>query len=319
MINASERIMVVSHIRPDGDGIGSLIGLGLCLEALGKEVQMISPDGVPGNLNHLEGSSKVRHQPISKPDVSIVLDCSDLERIGDVLDEQYIPDINIDHHITNTSFAKVNLIDHTAVATAEILAELIDVLGWPITKPIASALMMGIIMDTIGFRTSNITPKALRIAARLIELGADLPDLYQRGLVNRSFEAARLWGAGLVQLERDGDMVWTTLSLEDRVKANYPGNDDADLINILSSIEDVKLALIFLEQRNGKIKVSWRAQSGYDVSKIAGMFGGGGHPAAAGAEVSGTLEDVKKTVLQATQAALKSDPVTHSNSHDTMR
>jgi len=319
MINASERIMAISHIRPDGDGIGSLIGIGLCLEALGKEVQMISPDGVPGNLNHLEGCSKVRYQPISKPDVSIVLDCSDLKRIGDVMDQQFIPDINIDHHITNMSFAKVNLIDHTAVATAEILTELFDVLGWPITKPIASALMMGIVMDTIGFRTSNITPKALRVAARLIELGADLPDLYQRGLVNRSFEAARLWGAGLVQLERDGDMVWTTLSLEDREKANYPGNDDADLINILSSIQDVKLAMIFLEQREGLIKISWRAQLGYDVSKIAGKFGGGGHPAAAGAEVSGTLEEVKKTVLQATQTALKLAPVTHGNSHDTMR
>ena len=312
---------MLSHIRPDGDAIGSLIGMGLCLEALGKQVQMVSPDGVPENLRHLKGSSKVHNQSVSKSDLTIVLDCSDLTRVGNIVGKQLIPDINIDHHITNLFFAKINLVDPTAVASAEILVELVDALELPFTKPIASAFMMGIIMDTLGFRTSNITPKALRIAARLMEMGADLPDLYQRGLVNHSFEATRLWGVGLVQLERDGDMVWTTLSLADREKANYPGKDDADLINILSSIQNVNVAIIFVEQQNGKIKVSWRAQSGWDVSKIASKFGGGGHPAAAGAEINGPLEEIKQVVLQATRAGLGTAllPVADENLHEQMR
>ena len=177
--------------------------------------------------------------------------------------------------------------------------------NFPISPPVAEALLTGLISDTLGFRTSNMTAEALRLAAGLMEIGTDLPELYNRALVRRSYDAARYWGAGLSRLTRQGRLVWTSLTLEDRVSANYPGNDDADLINILSTIEEADIAVIFVEQFGGKIKVSWRAVPGLDVSVVALRFGGGGHAAASGAVISGSLEEVQGLVIPATLALLE--------------
>jgi phosphoesterase RecJ-like protein len=149
-----------------------------------------------------------------------------------------------------------------------------------------------------------MTPKALRLAASLMEMGVDLPDLYQRALVSRSYEAMRLWGAGLSKLEHNGRMVWTTLTLTDRADIHYPGRDDADLINMLVNVEGAEVAIIFLEQPDGRVKVSWRAQPGIDVSRLALNHGGGGHSAASGAEIQGNLDEVRSTVLNETRELL---------------
>lgn len=300
-LRGAERIMVVSHIRPDGDAIGSLLGLGLALEEAGKKIQMISPDGVPANFKHLPGSEQIVQSPDGAFDLIIVVDCSDLARVGNTLDGYAIPDVNIDHHVTNLNFARLNLVDTQAVATAEMLVEALNYLNIPIGAASSSALLTGIITDTLGFRTSNMTPKALRIAASLMEEGADLPELYNKALIQRSFEAIRFWGAGLVRIERDETMVWATLSMADREFAGYSGRDDADLINVLTTIKDAKISLIFVEQPNGSVKVSWRSQPGIDVSQIAMRFGGGGHSAAAGAVIPGKLDEIRPLVLEATR------------------
>lgn len=302
-ILAAGRVLVVSHIRPDGDAIGSLLGLSLSLRAAGKEVRMVLSDGVPSSFNHLLGVREIHRRPKGEYDLIIVVDCSDLSRTGAALEGMDTPDLNIDHHVTNTAFGRINLIEPRAVATAEILAVLLEALALPIQPPAASALLTGLITDTIGFRTSNMTPEALRLAASLVEKGADLPGLYQASLVNRSFSATRLWGAGLSRLERAGRLVWTDLPMQAREESGYHGKDDADLINILSAIEEADIALIFLEQGNGHIKVSWRAKPGFDISQLALSFGGGGHPAAAGADIPGTLADVRQMVIEATQQA----------------
>jgi len=303
-IKRASRVLLVSHIRPDGDAIGSLLGLGLALQSAGRQVQMVLSDGVPHSFSHLEGSDQVVNKPDGDFDLIIVLDCSELSRVGRALDGYPAPDVNIDHHVTNVNFAKLNLVDTQAVATAEIIASNLDIWGLPVTRQVSDALLTGLITDTIGFRTSNMTAQALRLAADLIDHGSDLPFLYNKALVQRSFEAARLWGAGLSLLTRQGPLVWTTLTLADRKAARYPGRDDADLVNILSSISDAAVALIFVEQPNGRVKVSWRAQHGFDVSQIAVSFGGGGHPAAAGAEIEGDLESVQNRVIQSTLNAL---------------
>jgi phosphoesterase RecJ-like protein len=189
------------------------------------------------------------------------------------------------------------------VATCAILAGSLEDWGLPITLPVAEALLTGIVTDTIGFRTSNVTPEALRLAANLMETGANLPEIYMRALVSKTYEAARYWGIGLEKLVREDGLVWTTLSLQDRHSAQYPGNDDADLVNMLSSVE-ATVALIFIEQKNAHVKVSWRARPGYDVAKIALQFGGGGHAAAAGADIPGSLSDVQQSVLAATRSML---------------
>ncbi|RLD07859.1 MAG: hypothetical protein DRI56_06325 [Chloroflexota bacterium] len=303
-IDAASRILIVSHLRPDGDAVGSLLGLGLFLQGMGKDVNMVLEDGVPTIFHHLEGSDQIYKEPIGIYDLMIVLDCSDISRVGDVLDEYGRPDVNIDHHPTNTFFAHLNIVDPKAVATAEMLVDLLAVFNTPLTQEIAASLLTGIIMDTLGFRTSNITPKALRMAAALQEAGADLPTLYRKALIQRSYEALQYWGAGLSKMERDGRLIWTTLSLEDRHKIGYPGRDDADLVNVLSSVEDMDICVIFIEQSDGTVKVSWRAKLGFDVSAVAIQFEGGGHKPAAGATIQGQLDSVKEDVLKATRKLL---------------
>lgn len=305
--------LIVSHIRPDGDAVGSLLGLGLALSQAGKAVSMVLADGVPLSLRHLEGSQRVQRSPgdLSQYDTVIVVDSSDLVRTGGVLGGR-VPDLNIDHHITNLNFARVNLVIGEQVATAAIIAEYLQFWGFGYNRDIASALLTGIVTDTIGFRTSNVTPEALRLSAMLMEHGANLPDLYTRALVSKSYEAARYWGQGLGKLQQEevrtkngktGGLIWTTLTLADRQAAQYPGNDDADLVNTLSAVEG-DIAVIFVEQKNGHTKVSWRARPGIDVAQIALQFGGGGHAAAAGADITGSLETVQEQVLRATRAAL---------------
>lgn len=300
-LQEAQRILVVSHVRPDGDAIGSLIGMGLSLQTSGKEVQMVLADGVPASFRHLSGSEQVRNQAEGSFDLIAVLDCSDLKRVGSALNGFSVPDLNVDHHPTNLNFARINLVEEEAVATAEMLARYLPAFGFPITEQVASALLFGVITDTLGFRTNNMTPNALRVAADLMEAGGDLPALYYKGLLRRTYEAAQYWGAGLSGLQREGRMVWTTLTMADRRAVGYPGRDDADLINVLASLEDVDVVIVFIEQPGDRIKVSWRSQPGFDVSQVALQFGGGGHKAASGAEIEGSLEEVQAQVLESTR------------------
>ena len=303
LLHDAPRVLVVSHIRPDGDAVGSLLGMGLALKAQGKEVQMVLSDGVPSVFRHLPGSDLIRHHVHSEYDLAVVLDCSDIQRTGEIFQERQ-PDLNIDHHITNLNFARVNFVMPEAVATAAILAEFIEKWGLVITEDVAKVLLTGIVSDTIGFRTPNVTPHTMRLAADLMEHGPNLSDLYTRALIRRSFEAAHYWGYGLLNLKREGRLAWAVLTLNNREEAGYPGKDDADLINVISNLDGVDISVLFIEQLQGQVKVSWRAQPGYDVSQLALSFGGGGHPAASGAEIEGLLSDVEEKILTATKAVL---------------
>jgi phosphoesterase RecJ-like protein len=157
-----------------------------------------------------------------------------------------------------------------------------------------------LVSDTLGFRTPSTGLHELEVTQTLMRAGGSLPEAVEHGLHRRPFSAARYWGAGLSRLERDGEIVWTSLTLADRRAAAYPGRDDADLINILSSIDGNKVAVIFIEQENRKVKISWRVREGMDVTPLAISFGGGGHPAASGAVVEGNLDEVSRSVIQAT-------------------
>jgi phosphoesterase RecJ-like protein len=301
----ARKILITSHIRPDGDAIGSLLGLGMALQNAGKTVQMVLVDGVPSSYRFLEGSDQIQKEPGGDFDTFISVDCADFKRTGKPFESIGKPDINIDHHITNERFGELNLIEGQEVATAAILTKYLPVWGYQITQPIAAALLIAIITDTLGFRTSNMTPEALRQAAILMETGVNMPELYMRGLVRRSFEASRYWGAGLSKLETSDGIVWGTLTLEDRRASGYSGNDDADLINEISAINGKKVGMIFVEQRDKHVKISWRAlETGIDVSPVAKHFGGGGHAAAAGADIPGELRKIQPLVLKTTKEML---------------
>ena len=303
----ARQVLVITHQRPDGDAIGSLLAVGLALRTAGKDVQMVIKDGLPENFRFLEGSELIITEPVRDYDQVIVVDSAEIERTNTELDH-IIADLNIDHHKTNTYFARVNLVSNAAVATSEILADYLPELGYPITKPIADALLTGIVTDTIGFRTTNVNSRVLRLVASLMDLGGNLPEVYYKTVVEQTFASALYWGAGLAKIKMEDGLVWTTLSLSERRSAGYPSRDDADLIKVLSAIEAAIIAVILTEQTEGYVKISWRlcgsAETGLDVSDIAKKFGGGGHKAAAGADVKGNLSDVLEKVIAATKASM---------------
>jgi phosphoesterase RecJ-like protein len=312
-LQAARRIMLISHARPDGDAIGSLLGLGLGLQQDGTEVQMLSPDGVPPNFRYLAGTSEIVKKASGEFDLYISLDTATPERLGDPPPfspphNAYMVDLNIDHHPSNTNYGQINLIQADAVATAVMLVELFPQWGMSFTPEIVDALLTGILTDSLGFRTRNMNAAALRAAATLVDAGGDLPDLYAKALLQRSLAATRFWGAGLSRLEIQDGLVWTALTLAARKEAGYSGYDDADLVNVLSNIKDTNTAVIFVEQNPHKVKVSWRSQDGADVSRVAAHFGGGGHKSAAGAMIEGTLQEVQKKVIQKTQQMLSKEP-----------
>ncbi len=301
-LRPARTIALFSHVRPDGDAVGSLVGFGLALEEQGKRVEMVLADGVPANFSHLPGADRIIHRSGTDSDLRIVLDCSDLSRVGEAMPEGEPADINIDHHVTNSHFADLNLVLPEAVSTTEILYGVLSEAGIAVSAAAASGLLTGLITDTLGFLTPNITAAALRSAADLMDRGADLPTLYRKAMVEKSYEAMKFWGAGLGLLEREDNLVWTSLTMEDRRQVGYSGRDDADLINQLSAIRDADVRLIFVEQSPDQVKVSWRSAMDFDVSEVARRFGGGGHPNASGAMIDGPLEQVRGEVLEATRS-----------------
>ena len=304
-LDDAKKVVIASHVRPDGDAIGSLLGLGLALKDAGKTVTMVLVDGVPSSFKFLEGTDLIKKDPGNDHDTFITVDCADFKRTGKLFENFGQPDINIDHHKTNENFGKLNLIEADEVATAAILTKHLPEWGLNISKPVAAALLAGILTDTLGFRTSNVTPDALRQAAQLMETGVDLPEIYMESLVRKSFPAAKYWGAGLSSLESKNGIVWGTLTLADRKSTGYGGNDDADLINMISAINGQKVGMVFVEQSDNHVKISWRAlQPGIDVSPVAKFFKGGGHAAAAGADIEGNLIDIQREVLAKTREFL---------------
>jgi phosphoesterase RecJ-like protein len=307
-LDQSRNVLVVTHQRPDGDAIGSLLAIGLPLINAGKIVQMVIKDGVPANYAFLSGTELVQTNPTDQADYLIVVDSAELERTNLDLHGYGLPDLNIDHHKTNTNFAKTNLVINDAVATSEILARYLPQIDLPVTKPIADALLIGIVTDTIGFRTTNVNPGVLRLVADLMELGGDLTGIYYKTIVEQSLSSARYWGAGLSKVQMDDGLVWTTLTLKERFSAGYAARDDADLVKIISAINGAKIALILTEQEAGYVKISWRLcgsdETDLDVSDIAQKFGGGGHKAAAGADVKGEIDEVLEKALEETKLSM---------------
>ena len=158
-IRSAQRVLITSHIRPDGDAIGSSLALGLALLDVGKQVQVVLSDGLPASFRHLPGSEKIKTRADGEFDLIISVDCSDLKRVGKALDGYHSPDIVIDHHSTTEAFGELHLIDPQAAATASVLARFMPTWGLTITAPIAANLLTGLVTDTLGFRTSNTSPE----------------------------------------------------------------------------------------------------------------------------------------------------------------
>ena len=299
-ISDADRVLAICHVSPDGDAIGSLLGLGLALQKMGKRVVMACSDPVPVMYRHLPHWDEIVRSPSGDFDLVVSLDCSDLERLGKAYDAAAlagVPIVNIDHHATNVNFGVVNWVDTTAAATAQMLARLLDVLGVPLDREIATCLLNGILTDTLGFRTPSTTPQVMETAIELMNAGASLSQLTDRIFNHRPLATIRMWSMALQNLHLEGRVLWSQITQDIRRYVGYEENGDAGLVKFLNTANEADIAVVFDEMADGRVNVSMRAGPGYDVSQVALALGGGGHPQAAGCTLFGPLEEVREKVL----------------------
>jgi len=306
-LNSSRRIFVTTHINPDGDAIGSLVAMGLALEAAGKKVVMYSESPIPTPYRFLSGVDRVIHDPeaVDRCDAAVIIDCGDLDRIGRmaVAMEDFPVLINIDHHATNSGFGHYRLIDPRACASAEIVYRIIGELGVSITRSIATALYTGILTDTGSFRFANTRRETFSLCETLATAGANPSDVARHLYGQYSIGRLKLLNMALdsIEISRNGKLSLMALTQLMLAETGTVPEDVDGMINYARRIEDIDVAVLIREKRNGScpagnkrpFQVSLRSNGAVDVATIAATFGGGGHPTAAGFQVEATLNDIK--------------------------
>lgn len=303
LINQARSALIVTHVSPDGDAIGSLLGLGRILEKLGKtEVTLACDDGVSEKHSFLPGTDTIVDTILADNsfDLLLTVDCSDERRGGKAYRTgrmSDIPAINIDHHITNTEFATVNIVQPQAASTTQVLYRLLKIWNLPLDPELALYLLTGLVTDTLCFRTSVVTQEVMAMASELMAAGADLSLVTQHTVNQKSFEAIRYWGTLLDHVQIDEHVISAYASTKQRRQTGYSANGDASIVTLLNTAREADMAVSFVETDDGKVEISFRAKPGYDVSRVALALGGGGHPAASGCTVNGPLEQVTERVL----------------------
>lgn len=307
----SKSILIVSHANPDGDAVSSLLALGLGLEKLNKKVVLYNESLIPAVYRFLPSVDRISQDLTTEMqfDTVIVLDCGDLERIGDVvqtvLAEQVV--INIDHHVTNTGFGDIQFVDPEACATAELIHRLLKHLSVPIDTAIATAIYTGILTDTGSFRFSNTNLSTFAICTEMVEKGVRPFDVAQCVYGTYSLGRIKLLNLALdsIEISSNGKLSIMTITQE-MLNMTRTQLDDADgLIHYARRIEDVKVAALIQELCNGqkpsdnqhRFHVSLRSDGTVDVASIATAYGGGGHSNAAGFGIDAKLSEVKSKIV----------------------
>jgi phosphoesterase RecJ-like protein len=315
VLRRSERVVLTSHVRPDCDALGSELGLAGILEALGKDVRIVNAQATPANLEWIDPEGRleslatgVKPADLADRDLAIVLDTSawaQLGAMGEVIKGLRDRVVVIDHHVSEDDLSDRWFKDTSAEATARIVYEIGLRLRVPLTERIATPLYAGLSTDTGGFRFPSVSGESFRIAARLVDAGANPSAIYRELFEQDSLARLHLVGrtlAGAVTT-RDGKVITSQVLQRDIKEVNALPSDTEDLINLTLAVKGTELAAILIEQPDGRIKTSFRSRGPVDCNLLAARFGGGGHKAAAGAILPGPFADAKARVDAAVDEA----------------
>lgn len=305
--------VIMSHVRPDGDAIGSQIALGFSLMAMGKTVYLVNEDGVPESMEFLRGAEKITRPPADplEVDVAIALDTATKPRLGEgALHAASAAKVwlNIDHHISNPLYGDVNVIDATSPATGQILYEMIRALDMPLPEETRDAIYVAVSTDTGSFQYGSTTAKTYEMAADLIRRGLDVGKINADTYDSNPFRKLELMRALLNTLEisPDGKLAHWELRDATRISLDLQPDDSEGLIDLIRGVKGVRVAAFFEELEGGKVRVSMRSKDkGVNVCEVAAKFGGGGHALAAGIRMAGPLEQARAQVLTALAEALE--------------
>jgi bifunctional oligoribonuclease and PAP phosphatase NrnA len=312
LIEQKQRFMITSHVRPDGDGLGS--GLALCwmLKALDKEAYVVLRDRVPPAYEVLPGSELVIVQDDVTEiyDAAFIIECSDVDRPGlPSLRNQFV--VNIDHHSTTGPFGDINWIDSTAAAVGEMIYNLCKALGVEVTKEIAECIYTALLTDTGSFHFSNTTERTLKIASELVRRGVEPARISQALFYSNSYSKIRLLGLVLSSIERDesGRIAWITMDRATMYEAGAAEEDSDGIVNQALSIDEVEAVAFFKELSPGAYRISLRSKGKHNVAKVAELFGGGGHRNAAGCRITADIDEVKRVIIEGLQSCVGVAPV----------
>jgi phosphoesterase RecJ-like protein len=313
LVRRRQRFLLTTHIRPDGDGIGSMMALEDALRRRGKGVLMTVASVFPPRYRFLDPDNRIERfeatERFRQVEAVIVMDTGTWNQLGDFgpfLKELPVPRLVIDHHPTQDDLGAGRLVDITAEATGRLTYEAIQALGEPLSATAAQALFVALAMDTGWFRHSNSSPATFTLAAELVRAGARPEKLYEQLFEQSTLARLRLTGLVLERLQTsaDGRIAWTEIHRADYAATAATPADSEDLINYTRSVAGVEVGLLFMEQPRGGIKISFRSRSTVDVGKVAEQFGGGGHRLASGAILETSLDDARSRVLQAVSSVL---------------
>ncbi len=303
-IKENDRFLITSHMDPDGDSIGSQLGLYHALRDAGKETVIVNQGAMPGKYDFLDPEGVIHFRPEDiefKPRVIFIIECSSLDRIGfvrDLIPESAIT-INIDHHPDNSHYADINLVNPESSAAGEIIYFLLESGGYEITPVIAGQLYAAIAADTGGFRFESTTARGMKMASELIERGAGPKLIADRLFKSFSPETIRLMGRTLasLNLEADGRIGYVTISLNDLNESGADLKNSEGFVDYTLAISGIMMGLLFREISSDEVKVSVRSQNGLDAAAFAKMFNGGGHTNAAGFKQQGRLDNIVNHVI----------------------
>jgi len=312
LIEQQQNFMITSHIRPDGDGLGSGLALYWMLRDLGKDVDVVLRDRVPPSYNVLPASDLVVVQDDvdKKYDAAFIIECSDVDRPGlPSLRNQFV--VNIDHHSTTVPFGDINWIDPTAAAVGEMIYNLCKALGVEVTKEIAECIYTALLTDTGSFHFSNTTERTLKIASELVRRGVEPARISEALFYSAPFSKIKLLGLVLSNIQRDesGRIAWITLDRSTVYDSDASEEDSDGIVNHALSIGAVEAVAFFKELTPGSYRISLRSKGKNNVAKVAELFGGGGHRNAAGCRIEGDFEDVKRRVIEGLQNCVGVAPV----------
>jgi len=308
LLKNCRHVLVVSHINPDGDAVGSMMALGLALESLNIKTTLLNESAISDNYSFLPKSETIvsRMEDVREYDAAVILDCGEIERVGKFAAAiQSIPQVvNIDHHVTNTMFGGYQLVDTKACATAEILFHLITKMDVHITKEIATAIYTGILTDTGSFHFSNTTAAVFDICGKMVACGADIAEIAKNIYQTHSFSRMKLLKLALesIELLNDGRVGLMSVS-RDMIEKSGAGPHDMDgFIDYPRGIRNVEVAVLFKElgdSRPGAPRhhVSLRSSGDADVALFASQYGGGGHSRAAAFDSDSSVADLKSMIL----------------------
>jgi phosphoesterase RecJ-like protein len=317
IIQANQRFVISSHVRPDADAIGSEIGLARVLEALGKSVKIINTSPTPTNLYFLDPQREVRqlgtaatNQDVTDTDVHIVVDTSSwtqLSDVGKLMRDSSAKRVVIDHHVSADDLGAVEFKDTSSDATGSLIVQLSEVLGVALPVDAATALFAAVATDTGWFRFAAVSSTTMRVAGKLIECGASPPAIYRELYEQGTLAKMHLVGRALerMKLDCDGELAHTTIEWNDFAELGAVSADTEDLVNECLKVSGTRGAFIAIEQQNRQVKVSFRSRmENLNVAAVAEKFNGGGHRMAAGATLPGPFATAVARALDAMKEAI---------------